>query len=114
MSNYRSLRVPGGTYFFTIRLQDQTSDLQASHIDVLRHATQLYLKHWAFRIDAAVILPNKLHKILTFPDNDADFSKRWRMIKTTFSCHVPAPACVPLSQQRAAKRVFSSAEFENI
>jgi putative transposase len=104
MSNYRRLSVPGGTYFFTVRLQDQRSDLLVSHIDVLRHATQLCLKQWAFRIDAAVILPNKLHMIWTLPDSDADYSKRWRMIKTTFSRHVPAPDYVPPSHQRRGEK----------
>jgi len=104
MSNYSRLRVPGGTYFFTVRLQDQQSDLLVSRIDVLRHATQLCLNRWPFKIDAAVILPNKLHMIWTLPDGDADYSKRWRMIKTTFSRHVPAPDYVPQSHRRRGEK----------
>jgi putative transposase len=35
------------------------------------------------------VLPDHLHCIWTLPDNDADFSTRWRLIKTHFSRHCP-------------------------
>ena len=104
MSNYRRLRVPGGTYFFTVRLQDQRSDLLISHIDLLRDATRLCLQRWPFAIDAAVILPNKLHMIWTLPEGDDDFSKRWRMIKSSFSRHAPAPRHIPASHLRRGEK----------
>ena len=100
MSNYRRLLVPGGTYFFTVCLQDQRSDLLISHVDLLRDATRVCRKRWPFTIDAAVILPNKLHMIWTLPEGDADFSKRWRMIKSGFSRHAPAPTYIPPSHAR--------------
>lgn len=104
MSNYRRLRVPGGTYFFTLRLQDQRSDLLVSQIDLLRDATRLTRQRWPFAIDAAVVLPNKLHMIWTLPPDDADFSKRWRLIKSTFSRHVPPPAHIPPSHARRGEK----------
>ena len=104
MSNYRRRRVPGGTYFFTVRLQDETSDLLVRQIDLLRHATRLCLKRWPFQIDAAVILPAKAHMIWTLPEGDADFSKRWRMIKSTFSRHSPVPAYIPPSHARRGEK----------
>ncbi|MGJ8621381.1 MAG: REP-associated tyrosine transposase [Yoonia sp.] len=104
MSNYRRLGVAGGTYFFTARLQDQQSDLLTSHIDVLRHATRLSMKRWPFAIDAAVILPNKLHMIWTLPEDDADYSKRWRLLKSGFSRNVPPPDYVPPHQQRRGEK----------
>ena len=104
MSNNRRLLVPGGTYFFTVRLHDQTSDVLISHIDLLRDATRLCRSRWPFAIDAAVILPNKLHMIWTLPEGDADFSKRWRMIKTGFSRHAPVPAHVPPSHARRGEK----------
>jgi len=39
----------------------------------------------AFTIEAIVVLPDHLHTIWTLPQNDADFSTRWRLIKTAFS-----------------------------
>jgi putative transposase len=35
MSAYRRMRVPGGTYFFTVNLQDRHASLLIEHIDVL-------------------------------------------------------------------------------
>lgn len=115
MSNYRRLRVPGGTYFFTVRLQDQRSDLLVSEFDLLRDATRVCQKRWPFSIDAAVVLPNKLHMIWTLPDADADFSKRWRMIKTGFSRHVPAPDHIPEShRKRGEKGIWQRRFWEHL
>lgn len=104
MSHHRRFRVPGGTYFFTLRLQDQRSDLLVTHIGLLRDATRLCMQRWPFEIDAAVVLPNKLHMIWTLPQGDADFSKRWRMIKSTFSRHAPAPDYIPPSHARRGEK----------
>ena len=38
MSNYRRALVPGATYFFTVTLEDRTSDLLVREIKVLREA----------------------------------------------------------------------------
>ena len=115
MSNYRRLRVPGGTYFFTVRLQEQRSDLLVSHIDLLRDATRVCRKRWPFAIDAAVILPNKLHMIWTLPEGDHDFSKRWRMIKSGFSRHAPPPAHIPEShRKRGEKGIWQRRFWEHL
>ena len=91
MSNYRRRFVPGGTYFFTVELLDKQSSLLVDQIDLLRTATGLCVKRWPFTIDAAVILPAKMHMIWTLPPGDDEYSKRWRLIKSTFSRHVTAP-----------------------
>ena len=115
MLNYRRLKVPGGTYFFTARLQDQRADLLITHIDVLCDATRLTRKRWPFAIDAAVILPNKLHMIWTMPDDDADFSKRWRMLKSAFSRNVPAPDYVPPNHaKRGEKGIWQRRFWEHL
>jgi putative transposase len=53
--------VPGGTYFFTVCLQDQQSDLLTARIGLLRDAVRLCRKQSPFRIDAAAILPADDH-----------------------------------------------------
>ncbi len=90
MSKYRRLSVPGGTYFFSVYLQDRTADTLISQIDILRQSVRVTRQRWPFEIEAAVVLPNATHMIWTLPEGDADFSKRWRLIKSTFSRHVPA------------------------
>ena len=42
-----------------------------------------------FHIDAIVVLPDHLHAMWTLPQDDADFSKRWMLIKSGFSRHIP-------------------------
>lgn len=104
MTKYTRLYVPGGTYFFTVRLADLRQDTLVRHIGVLRDAVRITRKRLPFVIDAAVILPQELHMIWHMPDGDADFSKRWRMIKSTFSRHVPAPEYVCKSMQRRREK----------
>lgn len=115
MTNYRRRFVPGGTYFFTVRLQDAQSDLLTTRINVLRDATKLCMKRWPFDIVGAVVLPNKLHMIWTLPDGDAGFSKRWRLIKSTFSRHVPAPDYIaPSELRRAEKGIWQRRFWEHV
>jgi putative transposase len=37
-----------------------------------------------FEIEAMVVLPDHMHAVWTLPENDADFSDRWRAIKSGF------------------------------
>lgn len=104
MAKYIRRYIPGGTYFFTVRLQDPQCDLLTDRIDVLRSATRLCIKRWPFEIAGAVVLPNKLHMIWSLPPGDAAFSKRWRLIKSTFSRHVPAPDYIAPSQQKRGEK----------
>lgn len=85
MTEYRRLYVPGGTYFFTLNLQDSRSTALVDHIDALRAAWGETCRERPFRTEAAVVLPDHLHAIWTLPPYDADFSTRWRLIKSRFS-----------------------------
>jgi putative transposase len=85
---YRRNFVPGGTFFFTVALADRKSVRLIEHISVLRSAFRKARSERPFDIDAIVILPDHLHAILTLPQGDADFSHRWRRIKTLFTHRV--------------------------
>ena len=85
MPDYRRVRVPGATYFFTVTLADRSSSLLTDRIDDLRAAFAETRATRPFRIDAAVILPDHLHMIWTLPEGDADFSVRWGAIKSRFT-----------------------------
>ena len=91
MTNYRRLRVPGSTYYFSACLADPDSILLADEVVLPRHAVSLCQKQRPFVINAAVVLPAQVEMIWTLPDDDADYSARWRQIKSTFSRHVPLP-----------------------
>jgi putative transposase len=99
MSNYRRVRVEGGCYFFTVALLNRKSRLLIEHIEYLRQAFRDVMKVHPFKIDAAVILPEHLHCILTLPINDDNYSMRWRRIKSVFSRQLP------LTEQRSLSRI---------
>ena len=84
MSYYRRAYVAGGTYFFTVNLRDRSRCLLVDYIDDLRTSFRDVRRKFPFRIDAIVVLPEHLHCVWTLPPDDADFSTRWRLIKTRF------------------------------
>ncbi len=96
---YRRNVVPGGTYFFTLTLADRRSSALVDHIGVLRAAFRRARHERPFAINAIVVLPDHLHAVLTLPPDDADYSGRWRLIKTLFSNGVLA-ARGPLARHR--------------
>jgi putative transposase len=55
----------------------------------LRHAVARTRQKLPFRIDATVVLPDHLYAIWTVPAGDADFSTRWRLIKSGFARALP-------------------------
>ena len=89
MPDYRRIRVPGGTYFFTVNLLERKSDLLIRHIDLLRDAIKQTRRLRPFHIDAWVVLPDHMHCIWTLPDGDHNYSARWKAIKIRFAKEVP-------------------------
>lgn len=90
MSEYRRVWLPGGTFFFTVNLQDRSSDLLMAHVDALRAAFARTRRDRPFQLIAAVALPDHLHVLWTLPVGDADNSTRWRQIKSLFTREVGA------------------------
>jgi len=81
MSHYRRHYVPGGTWFFTVNLQNRQSDLLTRHIDSLRAATSTVKRAKPFTINAWVILPEHMHCIWTLPEGDATFRPAGGILK---------------------------------
>jgi putative transposase len=102
MTNYRRLRVPGGTYFFTVCLEDRASTALTDHIDQLRFAYAKTVSELPVTCEAMVVLPDHLHAIWTLPEGDTDFSERWRRIKARFSHGLRAT--VPRCRSKIEKR----------
>jgi REP-associated tyrosine transposase len=85
---YRRSFLPGGTFFFTVVTADrQPLFAEQKNIATLREAFRTIRLQRPFSLDAAVVLPDHLHCIWTLPHGDADFSTRWRLIKTWFTKH---------------------------
>jgi len=89
MSNYRRAFVPGGCWFFTVNLLERRNTLLVDHIDILRDVLERTRGRYPFTIDAVVVLPDHIHAIWTLPREDADFSLRWRLIKSRFAQALP-------------------------
>jgi putative transposase len=83
---YRRSQIEGGTYFFTVVTYKRIKILnRPDNTALLRRAIEKARKSYPFKIDAFVLLPDHLHCIWTLPHGDADFSTRWRLIKSYFS-----------------------------
>jgi REP element-mobilizing transposase RayT len=63
--------------------------------------------------DAIAILPNHIHCIWTLPENDADFSTRWRLIKSYFSreCHVSYQEKMTSSRKQKGEKAIWQRRF---
>jgi len=103
MADYRNF-VAGGSYFFTVNLADRRQKLLTDHIHLLRGAFRYVNARHPFTVEAAVVLPDHLHTIWTLPGEDADFSLRWRLIKSAFSRALPKGEWISDSRLGKAER----------
>jgi putative transposase len=74
MANYRRDKSPGSTYFFTVNLEDRSTDLLVRYFDVLSDAIRYVQTRHPIAIDAMVVLPEHIHAMWTMPENDDDYS----------------------------------------
>jgi putative transposase len=82
MPNYRRYTTGAKSYFFTLATYQRQPILLASEFrTALRDALIETRRRFPFSIDSWVLLPDHLHSIWTLPDENADFSQRWSMIK---------------------------------
>ncbi|MEZ5732657.1 MAG: transposase [Paracoccaceae bacterium] len=85
MTNYRRVRIPGATYFFTLCVEDRGSTVLTDNIDVLRDAYRRTIAELPVTCPAMVVLPDHLHAIWTEPEGCVRYSERWRRLKARFS-----------------------------
>src|SRR4030067_3865110 len=86
MSRYPRATAAGSSYFFTVVAYRRQQILCSEAIrSALRATIKTVRVARPFVIDAWVLLPDYLHCVWTLPDNDADFSTRWMMIKRAVS-----------------------------
>lgn len=86
MSHYRRSRQAGGSFFFTVVTYRRRPILCEEPVRLaLREAIKEIQSKRPFTIEAWVLLPDHLHCLWTLPPDDADFSRRWGMIKRLVS-----------------------------
>ena len=105
MTEYRRASLLGATWFFTVNMAERKGNrLLVEEVAALRNAFRSVWVGHAFRIDAAVILPDHWHCIWTLPPGDSDFSTRWGLIKGTFSRSIKKGERVSLSRVKRGER----------
>lgn len=95
---------PHLTYFFTVRAARCGTDLFLREIDPLRAAMRKTRDHYPFEISEIVVLGDVIHTLWQLPEGDADFSIRWRMLRSLFSRNVSAPEDVRGQQLRPGEK----------
>src|SRR5215470_16368014 len=114
MSAYLRARIEGGWFFFTLALADRSADLLVRHIDRLRTAYAAGRKRNPFETIAICVLPDHIHAIWALPPNDADFSRRWSLIKHNFSCGLAEnPRRSPSKIARREKGIWQRRYWEH-
>ena len=103
MPNYIRTHTPGATYFFTVNLQDRGARFLVDHVADLRQCVKEVRERHPFAIDAMVVLPEHLHAVWTLPQDDGDFSKRWMLVKQSFTRRLQDAGVVPQQQGKAAR-----------
>src|SRR4030067_3263629 len=86
MPNYRRSQIPGGGCFFpgvaSHRLPILTADQSCA---ILRQAFIEVRGKYPFNLDAICLLPEHIHSIWTLPEQDSNYSLRWKDIKRLFT-----------------------------
>ena len=111
---YRRAKTPGATYFFTVVTYNRHKILCApENVNLLRNSFQQVMQEYPFKIDAFVLLPEHLHCIWTLPQEDADFSNRWRLVKNYFSrqCRDQYQGRVSVSRQQKGEKAIWQRRF---
>lgn len=103
MSDYRRYYSNGGTYFLTLALQDRQSDLLVRRIDALLQAYRETAAYYPFETVAVTVLPDHLHWIFRLPENERDFSKIVKLLKTRFTQKIPKSLHQPPSRSKSMR-----------
>jgi len=86
MSDYRRWYVPGGTYFFTVVVEDRRPLFtEATAISHLRQAWRTVRRRWPFETIAVVVLPDHFHAVWALPQGDDRYSLRLSKLKEHFT-----------------------------
>jgi putative transposase len=105
MPRYKRVWRAGGTYFFTLTLNNRhNNDLLTRHIDSLRTVVNGVRERYPFEILAWVVLPEHMHFIIELPVDDADFAVRLRLIKMGFSKSIPKTERLTKSRESRGER----------
>ena len=78
-------------------------------VAILRDAFRKTMKKRPFQMDAIAVLPDHIHCIWRLPEDDKDFSGRWRDIKKMVSRHLD-----PRTNERNERGVWQRRFWEHL
>ena len=102
---YKRVKLAGQSYFFTVNLENRSTQLLTDNIQLLPNAVRDVKRKHRFTIDAMVVLPQHLHCIWTMPQNDHDYSMRWGLIKSDL---FPNKSLLIVPEQLGGKGILSA------
>ncbi len=109
MGNYRRVYKKGACYFFTVVTHKRRKIFQTEEaITRIRDAFNRVIQSRPFHIDAIVVLPDHIHSLWLLPENDADYSNRWMLIKRYFSI-----GCKAAANSRREKQIWQRRFWEH-
>lgn len=86
MPEYRRSRIGGGTFFFTVvTFARQPIFTSEPARRILHHAWKDVMDRFPYILDAVCLLPDHIHCIWTLPEEDSNYSVRWKEIKRLFT-----------------------------
>ncbi len=86
MPIYVRSKTSGGTFFFTVvSFQRRRIFANPKYAELLNNIIKEVRNEFPFTREAWVFLPDHLHCIWTLPADEADYSKRWGIIKARFT-----------------------------
>ena len=85
MNTIKQNNIPGGTYFFTQVLEQDAKINLLDFVSQLKKSIQTVKSRSLFKLQAYVILPDRIHTIWQLPEFDSDHAGRWRAINNLFT-----------------------------
>ncbi|PKO08177.1 MAG: transposase [Chloroflexi bacterium HGW-Chloroflexi-2] len=86
MPEYRRLLINGGTFFFTVVTYNRIPLFKNPKCrSILHNAWEDTQRRFPFKTIAICLLPDHLHCIWQLPEDDANYSVRWKEIKRLFT-----------------------------
>jgi putative transposase len=73
-------------------------------VAIFHKAVEAVQRRRPFTVEALVVLSDHLHSIWTLPEDDADYSTRWRLIKEGFTRAYSVLHGAPTADARRARR----------
>lgn len=107
----------GRVLFFTVVTHHRRRFLcEPSNIVLLKETFRQVKQRYPFDIEAIIVLSEHLHCVWRVPERDADYSTRWRLIKSFFSrrCEGLARGEISASSKRRRNRQSGNVAFGSI